>query len=80
MATEHTKLILFNTTKSINVYTQICSCKLHLSRTRILTHQLPLCDSFRKRKKGLSTPDVPPSLHNTRHPKIPVKHSQNKFN
>lgn len=79
MATEHTKLIEFNTTISTNVYTHICT-DLHLSRTRILTHQLPLCDSFRKRKKGLSTPDVPPSLHNTRHPKIPVKHSQNKFN
>lgn len=79
MATEHTKLIEFNTTISTNVYTHTCT-DLHLSRTRILTHQLPLCDSFRKRKKGLSTPDVPPSLHNTRHPKIPVKHSQNKFN
>lgn len=79
MATEHTKLIEFNTTISTNVYTHTCT-DLHLSRTRILTHQLPLCDSFRKRKKGLSTPDVPPSLHNTRRPKIPVKHSQNKFN
>lgn len=79
MATEHTKLIEFNTTISTNVYTHTCT-DLHLSRTRIPTHQLPLCDSFRKRKKGLSTPDVPPSLHNTRHPKIPVKHSQNKFN
>lgn len=79
MATEHTKLIEFNTTISMNVYTHTCT-DLHLSRTRILTHQLPLCDSFRKRKKGLSTPDVPPSLHNTKRPKIPVKHSQNKFN
>lgn len=79
MATEHTKLIEFNTTISTNVYTHTCT-DLHLSRTRILTHQLPLCDSFRKRKKGLSTPDVPPSLHNTKRPKIPVKHSQNKFN
>lgn len=79
MATEHTKLIEFNTTISTNVYIHTCT-DLHLSRTRILTHQLPLCDSFRKRKSGLSTPDFPPSLHNTRHPKIPVKHSQNKFN